>query len=530
MIKNKKMITSQTKSYFPVLYSHLFFFFLCGLSYSLSADTDITILHTNDIHAHFLPSDAEGQDCTTGDECLGGLARLQTLIDAERNTNPNTLFLNAGDNFAGTFFYTFHKDADFIPLFKNLKFDALTLGNHEFDDPPEILEHFLSQLSTPCINTHIHFPDYPTLNKRLKSSTIITKDTLKIGIIGALTEDVGTSSMHGSAVRVSPVLPSLTAEIQSLKSQGASVLILLSHLGLDKDIDLAQKLPDIDIIIGGHTHNLLSNSQTADGPYPIVVKHPDSSQTLIVSAGVFGRFVGKLKATVDNKGHIISYSGDTVPLSDKVKPDRQTAAFIAKQSADLDRQLNTKLHTLTRPLPMTPGKNYCAEDCPVGSALVHMVLSETPKADIVLINSGAIRAGFNARNILQKHLIQALPFDSTAVLTTMTGAELKAYLETGLKTYQPDQRTNALLQIAGASYRFDPTSQKITELTHHNAAINPTQQFQVVLPLFLAKGGDGFPPLTDYEILPQTLSDMVRSYLLKTTALPTFDMTIRTVE
>ncbi len=484
-------------------------------------EVHLTFIHTNDLHAHLLPSNSSGQDCERGSDCLGGLARLQGFLDAERQKDSDVLYFDAGDRFSGTFFYTLHKENDLIPLFNLLKPDVLTLGNHEFDDKPIILKHFLDQVKAPCVVSNASFQDVD-LQKRVVPSLILQRKGIQIGVIGAVPVEIKTSSMHTDGIELNPLIASLKSEIEHLKESGVSIIVLISHLGILQELEVAKALPDIDLIIGGHSHTLLSNhSVKAEGPYPMVIEHTDKTKTLIVSTGAYGQYVGKLDVAFNRLGEVKTFAGDSLPLSDNVSENDKSVMLIFSGLESIQTELNQKIQMNPFPILMTENKNYCAEDCPIGQAVAEMILTQVPEVDMVLINSGGIRSGLEKGEVLLKHLIQILPFTSTLVSTQMTGRELKDYITQGLGKYKTKTRVNALLQIAGGSYTFHPLTRQLVSLKVQKQDVVLDKKYTILLPQFLAKGGDGFSPLHSYKIADKTMREYVQDYLEKRPYIPT---------
>lgn len=464
----------------------------------LADDFTLNLVHTNDLHAHIIPFNAEGKNCSAQTPCRGGFSKLKTLIDSQRNQHQNTIVLDAGDRFSGTVFYTLHKSQDLSTLMRQMNYDAMTVGNHELDDGLFELEKFVSAVQTPILSANIVFSNQTPLAKQIIPSIIIEKNKRKIGIIGSTTAELKTASAHGEEVEVLPILPQIQQEIDSLKRKGVNIIILLNHIGLDEDQKLATSLTDVDVIISAHTHSLLSNDITetkAEGPYPLVIQNTDKKPVLIVSAGIGGHHVGTLEILFDEKGIVQSFKGDTIPLDDKITPD----SFMEEQIHTIEKQLNK---TFNEPIfkasdviAQTPNQLFCSESCFVGEVLTNALLSAVPEADISLINAGGIRSAIPNGQVTFQHLAQAYPFDSESVLVQMTGKELIDYLNQGLQQYVPNDRTNTFLQTAPLHYVFDEKKKTITHTSLNGKPLVLTQKYTLVMSSFLANGGDGFPKL-----------------------------------
>lgn len=497
-------------------------FLLFGSVCSVQAEYALTLLHTNDLHAHLKPFDKSVQDCSKESaRCLGGFARLKTIIDQTRRQTPNMLLLDAGDRFSGTLFYTLRKGRDIATLMQSMDYDAMTLGNHEFDDGLEELQRFSEIVSSPLIAANVSFPPDSPLTQRVQPHLIISKGGIRIGLIGLLSEETKTECNSAQEIDIAPPIEAVKREVEHLTKAGVNILVVLSHIGLQKDQQLAREVPQIDVIIGGHSHSFLSNtpSQTeAEGPYPLVIKHPDNSQTLIATAGFGGQYIGQLEVIFNDAGEVIRFQGNPIPLDHHISADAQTEKAIQDIETLLSDIINQPLMLSLEEIGLTPSstESFCSADCYIGEVLSDILLEAGKKdgADIALINSGGIRSGLPAGQITFGHVIQAYPFTSYGALIELTGAELKNYLTHGLQQYRSTSRTNAFLQVAGAQYTFSESTHQITQLTLTDGRpIDPRKTYRIILPSFLANGGDGFPPQPIIKTYSQSIRDLIVSHL-----------------
>lgn len=496
---------------------HILFFVLFVLTACSTAAENLTIrlLHTNDLHAHLIPWRSENDNCIDSSDCLGGFSRLQTQINQERQRFPELILLDAGDRFSGTAFYTLRKSKDIARLMARMRYDAMIPGNHDFDDGLPELTRFIDNTHIPFLAANVTFPPNTSLSRKTRPGLTLYRNGTAIGLIGVLTEETKTSSGKARDITILPPLPIIRHQIEDFKKQGVSIIILLSHLGMDEDIKIANACPDIDIIVGGHSHTLLSNknlSPRTGGTYPKVITHPDGTKTLIVTAGYGGHYLGTLSVTFNPDGRIISYQGDTIPLDKTIPADSETEKIISEAQTSLDKILNTPLFTLETPLPQTPGQTFCTESCAVGEVLADALLAAAGQADIAFLNAGGIRSALPAGMVTVQHMVQTYPFDSEAVTVDLTGREIQAFLTHGLTDYRSDDRTNAFLQTAGLSYTFSENDKKPLNVRTPEGPLLPDKTYTVVLPSFLADGGDGFPPQPHrHVIFPSVREALIRS-------------------
>ena len=243
----------------------------------------------------------------------------------------NALFLNAGDNFAGTIWYTLEKWRVVAEFVKLMEWDAMTLGNHEFDDGFTQLTPFMKAMNNNEVkNMSIVCANIETIGepKRLiKPSIVVKRENTNIAIIGYITPKTAYLSMTGKSVKFHDEIESITNEIQRLKKKygkSLNIFIALGHSGFDKDIEIAHSIPDLDVVVGGHSHTFLYSGKQlstdiSEGTYPIVVDHNGQGKTLVVQAFMAGKYLGKVDVSFDNNGIITSYGGAPILLDQSVQ-------------------------------------------------------------------------------------------------------------------------------------------------------------------------------------------------------------------
>jgi 5'-nucleotidase / UDP-sugar diphosphatase len=252
----------------------------------------ITVLHVNDSHSHL---EAFGPKQADLSGTIGGLAKAASVIGTIRTSEPNTLLLHAGDAFHGDLFFNRYFGVPELSVLSQLGVDAMAVGNHEFDFGPDILAFVLSNVpGFPILSANLTFPSadpaqYP-LAGMIRPSLVREVGGVKVGIFG-MTVPTDPTARPAPVVIRSDVGPVAAQMVQTLRAQGAQVVIMLSHLGLAYDEGLAAAVPGIDFIVGGHDHFTLSEA--------IPVTNPAGRTTFIVQAGEFYEHVGKLRFTVD---------------------------------------------------------------------------------------------------------------------------------------------------------------------------------------------------------------------------------------
>jgi len=258
---------------------------------SIPKTTKITILHTNDVHSHIDPFGAEdGRNAN-----MGGVARRASLIEAIRNENPNALLLDAGDIFQGTPYFNYYGGELEFKLMSKLRYDAATIGNHDFDNAVDGLYAQLPHAEFDFIISNYDFSN-TIMDTQTKPYKIYKKDGIKIGVFGLGIELEGLvdPAMYKETKYLDPV--EMTQEMTRIlkTEEKCDLVICVSHIGYyyknnpDKisDLKLAGLTKDIDLIIGGHTHTFL--------PKPTIVKNSEGENMLVNQVGCYGINLGRI--------------------------------------------------------------------------------------------------------------------------------------------------------------------------------------------------------------------------------------------
>lgn len=258
--------------------------FALALSFSIAnAQRQLTILHVNDTHSHVEP-DRSGRN-----KDQGGIIERAVMLDSIRKADGkrNVLLLHAGDFSQGTsYFPVMHGDIE-IDLINAMKYDCVTIGNHEFDNDMDELGRRLKKLKCPVVCANYDFGDEAP-GKYIKPYTIIKRGGKKIGIIGMLV-DVKSVVAAPIANKIKQLdnTETLNKWAKFLKEEKkCDLIICLSHLGFDVDMRLAPNVRNVDIYVGGHSHTFLKDMKYATDL--------DGRLIPIVQSGCFGITVGEL--------------------------------------------------------------------------------------------------------------------------------------------------------------------------------------------------------------------------------------------
>lgn len=281
--------------------------------YELYADFQrLTILHTNDVHSQIDPFPANHHRFPN----MGGFARRAAIIQKIRKEEPNVILFDAGDHYQGTPYFNFYHGEVETRLMSEMKYDAATIGNHEFDNGLEGIARNLQFASFPYVVSNYDFSD-TMLNGKILKYTILHIHDIRVGVFGLGIELKGlVQKKHYGNTRYLDPLETAAYYARFLKKEmKCHLVICLSHLGFryeDKkisDIILAKQSKNIDIIIGGHTHTLLEKG--------VVVGNSDRKPVLITQAGYSGVYLGRIDLLFSRKLNIHLVDCNTIKISKK---------------------------------------------------------------------------------------------------------------------------------------------------------------------------------------------------------------------
>lgn len=456
----------------------------------------LTLLHINDFHSRHEPVDGRAMGCAAGREgCFGGSARLATRIMAERAAaeadGRAVLLLDGGDQFQGSLFYTAHKGMAELAVQHAIGVDAMAVGNHEFDNGPGTLGRYAAAARFPVLSANVDAVAEPELAGRLRPYALLDRGGIRLGIVGLTPTETLTSSSPGSRVRITEPAAALTQAAAAARADGAKLVVALSHLGLLRDATLE----GASVIIGGHSHTLLSNTESgALGTYPSVSR----SGVLLAQAGAYGRYLGRLDLDLATDGTVLAHGGDCLRVGLDLPEDPAVAAIVAGYAAPLQ----AVRRELVGVLPEGLGNESCRfAACPLGGLVAGALLQAAQGADVAIMNAGGLRTGLRAGPASLGDILDALPFGNTLATLRLTGANLRAALEHGLSL--PGR--GGFPQVAGLLWEWDltrPPGSRITRIKVGGQPLDLARTYLVATNSFLRGGGDGYTVMRDQAIDP----------------------------
>lgn len=515
------------KTLFPVL---MIWILLTGCSTQstsfLPASTDpleLIILYVNDTHSHIAGIDEYGNATFSEEGSYGGFGRIAAAILQAKENHDNVLALDAGDQFQGTLYYSVNRWPMLAELSQHMPYDAMTLGNHEFDEGCSELSQFLDMVPFPIVAANIvPEPGCPLRDAPISPYVIRIIRGKQVAIIGLANNDITLSSAC-ERTGFKDAQHVLQETVNELTRKGIQHIIVLTHLGLPADRELARSTDGIDVIVGGHTHSYLG-PDSEEGPYPIVEKSPSGSPVLIVTARNATLYLGKLKVRFDEAGIPVSWSGGPQKLLPATPANASIDSLIQKYTTSLEafRQVIVGYQDISFP----DGLAACRKTECLGGMVTADAMLEYARpygASMALCNGGAIRAGFPKGDITRGDLLAMHPFENRLVLCEYSGRQILEALEHGVAG---EKATGPrLLQVAGLRYVIDsrkPVGKRIVNVelldTEGAHPLDMEKHYGVILLSYLARGGGGYAMLKGAKVLPSPESSdvaILESYLRK---------------
>ena len=492
----------------------------CALALSAgaaAADYSLTILHTNDFHARFEPISKYDSGCSSEDnaagECFGGTARLVTAIaDARARTN-NSILVDGGDQFQGTLFYTYYKGAMAAEFMNKLGYDAMTVGNHEFDDGPEVLRGFMDSVEFPVLMSNADVSGEPLLADVLMKSTVMEQGGEKIGLIGLTPHDTHELASPGDNIIFTDPSEAVQGEVDKLTEAGVNKIIVLSHSGYVVDQQVAANTTGVDVIVGGHSNTLLGDMDGAAGSYPTMV-----GDTAIVQAYAYGKFLGELNVTFDDAGVLTEASGAPLLIDGQVAEDETTVARIAELAEPLEEIRNKVVAVAASAIE--GNRDVCrAMECSGGNLIADAMLDRVADQgiQIAIANSGGIRASIDEGDVTMGEVLTVLPFQNTLSTFYVSGETVVAALENGVS--QIEEGAGRFPQVAGITFTVDAAAEagsRVSDVMVAGEAIDLAATYGLVSNNYVRNGGDGYAMFKDasdaYDFGPD-LADVTAEYL-----------------
>lgn len=448
----------------------------------------LKILHTNDVHGRLAPVDYYGKNN------VGGFAARAKLIKDIKSETENVLVLDAGDFAQGTLFFKFFDGIPDVKFMSKVGYDAAELGNHEFDKGLELLEKMADSAEFPLLCANIKFLNNSELQKKINSYVIKDFDGFKVGIIGVIAEDLRTIVNNTGGFVVYDVAKTVRNIVEKIDSQ-VDLIIVLSHIGIKEDIKLAKAVPEIDLIVGGHSHTFRHR--------PKRVFH-NGDLTLVVQTGEFGIYLGNLDLVIEDKD-IKEYKYRLIPVKGEF-PDKYFEKKITKLSEIILKESSQKIGEIKIP-PAVEQNNTRKKLTKTGTLVALAIKEKCLDVDIVLQNAGGIRkSGFAESFVSKKDVFELYPFENTVVIAEIKGSDLKSMLETS-SAFLPEA-SGGFLQSLGLEYNVNTKKmpqilsddklsvlkegERVSEIKINDKPLISDKYYKVAVNDYMFNGGNGY--------------------------------------
>jgi 5'-nucleotidase / UDP-sugar diphosphatase len=373
----------------------------------LSQPKQITLLHTNDMHASFLPHEAYWMR-TTPKPMVGGFNELAFAVDSIRKIRPTSFVLDAGDLMTGNPIsdrvYKGAEGGGLIEMMNLIGYEVWTPGNHDFDISYANLQKLVALAKFPVIEANLLDEKTGTVITN-REYTILEKNGIKIGVFGVMSSEYyGLVNKNSSAgVKLMPTIKIARRLIETLRPQ-VDLVVALTHVGVDEDSLIAINVTGLDVIIGGHSHTRLKTPKYING-------------VIIAQTGANCENLGVLDLTIENHA-VKNYHGELHQLW--YHPDRNTVvtAMVDSFKTEIDKEYSEVIGT------WTVESNTDRSDRQLGYFLCE-AQREGANADLGFMNNGGIRKRFATGPIRKQDLFEVLPFRNILVSFKLTGKQVR---------------------------------------------------------------------------------------------------------
>ncbi|OUD15030.1 NAD nucleotidase [Thioflexithrix psekupsensis] len=518
---------------------------------AIKSPLTLNLLHINDHHSHLVEENINLKfDGVTTQVNFAGFARMAAKIKELRSQVENPLVFHVGDAIVGTLYYSLFKGEADAAVMNAIDFDAMVLGNHEFDDGNAQLKTFLNQLQFPIVTANIDFSQSEDLNpsqltRPIEPYLVKNINGQSVAIVGINTLKTLISSSPGKDLTFSDEIETAKRITAELEAKGINKIIYLTHYGYNQEQAMALQVAGIDVILGGDSHTLLGDftevGLTSEGSYPTIVSSPRQEPVCVAHAWQYGYVLGHLTVKFDDNGVVTECLGTpTLLLGDQFKqngelvneetwanieqkiaqmpnveivtPDPEVSEILARYVEQVDVLSKQEIGEAKEDLLhiRIPGRHSSGIELAQGSLIAPLVAkgffqqlaSRQYNPDLVIQNAGGVRIDVVKGAITMQTAYTLLPFGNTIYLLEMSGAEVKQVLEEALINHFDNGGSSGSFPYAyGIRYTIDmnqAAGQRVTVLEVKNKATNEWQAidlqatYRVGTNSFSASGGDGY--------------------------------------
>ncbi|MGL5124223.1 MAG: bifunctional metallophosphatase/5'-nucleotidase, partial [Fusobacteriaceae bacterium] len=471
-----------------------------------SKDFELVVVHLNDGHGR----------AEEGEHAGVGYAKIATIIEnlKKDSSNKNIIFLDAGDTFHGTTFANLERGASIVKVLDKMNLEAMALGNHDFNfGQNRVLE----------LNKMSKFEMLSANTIKEDGSNFITPyiikevEGIKVGIFGLTTPETHykTNPKNVEGLIFENPVPRAKKVVEELKNQGAKFIIAITHLGIDESTKpefrstaLAEEIPEINLIVDGHSHTSLEEKMVVNG-------------VTIIQTGEYSKNLGIAKIDFDelSKGtEAISYNlmlKEEI-LDKGIEPNKEIEDFIDEIKKEQNKITEIKIGKTD--VKLVGDREFVRSEETNLANLITDAMIWKSNADMSLTEGGGIRASINQGDITVGDIINVLPFGNYVITKELTGKDIKDVLEHGFKDLP--NVAGSLAQVGGITVEVDitkPMGERVSNIKFKNGKVfNLSSKYIVATNDFVAVGGDeyimfkGKKEVANYPGLDEILIDYIK--------------------
>ncbi len=459
----------------------LIFAVIISFAPAVFADKTLTILHTNDTHAHLIPYDDPSHGTNKG-----GIVRRAGLIEKIKQEVNEPLILDAGDIWQGTTFFTLFKGEASFKTAKAIGVDATTMGNHELDLGIEHLLEMIDKTQIRLLGSNVVWPD----GKKhvFQPYAIFIRNGLKIGVIGRIGHDNWSDCNIKETNKMK-----LLDDIENIRETAKRIrpyvdlVIVISHAEVETDRKLAASVSEIDVVVGGHTHSKIMK--------PELIKHNEIAGdydnglggTLFTEAYEWGHYLGRIDLTVDDNKKITKWDGKLI----EVLPEHEV--YAPKSIKDLVEYYDqTRIKMVNRVIAHSEKglpyeKDLRSKVMRPAGIFTCEGLKYITKADIGMVNAKGVRCDIAAGDIKVGNIHTMLPFDNEIIVVTLKGDQVQKMFDHAAKIWNKQSST----VVAGATGELHLTEGKATNIKVNGQPLDSNKNYTIAVTSFIADGNDG---------------------------------------
>jgi 2',3'-cyclic-nucleotide 2'-phosphodiesterase (5'-nucleotidase family) len=430
----------------------------------------------------------------------GALTVIRELRTEAAAKGYGFLLLDGGDVFKGTALGDFTKGQVVVDFFRRGGYDAVAVGNHDFDFGWQVLRELADSTGLPWLGTNLVIAGSDTCPSWLRPGVVLERGGIKVGVFGLLTKYL-RGMVSDSLVGPLDVLPyheRLRAEIAELRRAGADLIVGLNHIGYSHDRYLADSVPGIDVIIGAHSHSGIEPAYESPR-YHVVIQQAYSK---LSSVGLLDlAFDTETRQMVGYQGRLFDLQGEEVPM------DMPYVAWLDSARAEAEKGFDEVIGSSRREL--TRGGNA---ETPAGNLMTD-AMREYAGADIAVHNSAGIRANIPEGSITYRDIYQVDIFGNTVVTGSYTGAQVRSMLEVSVNGH------HAIFQLSGVRLvwnRKKPIGQRVVSVLVNGVPLDTAGRYKVATNSFLAAGSGEYGIFTEGEGIEDSympLRDVIVEYI-----------------